>query len=57
MTKTGLFIIAILCFACTGNQQALKIKGSDTEVNLVVKLAEEFHTINKDAYVSISGGG
>jgi phosphate transport system substrate-binding protein len=57
MTKTGLFTIAILCFACTGNQQALKIKGSDTEVNLVVKLAEEFHTINKDAYVSISGGG
>jgi len=57
MTKTGLFIALFLLFSCTGNQQALKIKGSDTEVNLVVKLAEEFHTINKDAYVSISGGG
>ena len=57
MTKTGLFIVVFFLFSCVGNQQALKIKGSDTEVNLVVKLAEEFHTINKDAYVSISGGG
>ncbi len=57
MPKTGLFIVACLFFSCNGNQQALKIKGSDTEVNLVVKLAEAFHATNKDAYISISGGG
>jgi phosphate transport system substrate-binding protein len=57
MTKSGLIFALFFLFSCSGNQQTLKIKGSDTEVNLVVKLAEEFHTINKDAYVSISGGG
>jgi phosphate transport system substrate-binding protein len=57
MFKPGLFIAFCLCLACSGNQQALKIKGSDTEVNLVVKLAEDFHKKNKDFYVSISGGG
>jgi phosphate transport system substrate-binding protein len=57
MTKSGFIITVFFLFSCAGNQRALKIKGSDTEVNLVVKLAEEFHTINKDAYVSISGGG
>jgi phosphate transport system substrate-binding protein len=34
-----------------------KIKGSDTEVNLAVVLAEQFHSVNKDVLVSISGGG
>ena len=57
MTKTSLLILTCVFFSCSGNQQALKIKGSDTEVNLVVKLAEEFHGTNKDAYISISGGG
>jgi phosphate transport system substrate-binding protein len=57
MAKSGLLIAVGFLLSCSGNQQALKIKGSDTEVNLVVKLAEEFHAINKEAYVSISGGG
>ncbi len=35
----------------------IKIKGSDTEVNLAVQLAESFHIINPDLFVSISGGG
>jgi phosphate transport system substrate-binding protein len=52
-TLAGLFLLT----SCTGHQKTLKIKGSDTEVNLVVELAEHFHQANPDFYVSISGGG
>ncbi len=47
----------IILFGCRENNQAIKIKGSDTEVNLVVRLAEDFHKVNPKFYVSISGGG
>lgn len=43
--------------ACTPDAKTIKIKGSDTEVNLVVSLAEAFHLENKEALISISGGG
>jgi phosphate transport system substrate-binding protein len=43
--------------SCSEEIQTLKIKGSDTEVNLVTELAESFHKSNKTSYLSISGGG
>ena len=48
--------ILLSLIACT-NRKVIKIKGSDTEVNLVVNLAEAFHEIDPDFKVSISGGG
>lgn len=49
----GLFILLVSCT----QDNTIKIKGSDTEVNLAVQLAEAFHTQNKTVFVSISGGG
>lgn len=50
-------IILVLLTACTSNFGTIKIKGSDTEVNLAVLLAEEFHSKNDSVLVSVSGGG
>jgi phosphate transport system substrate-binding protein len=54
-----LFFITLffLVTSCSEEIQTLKIKGSDTEVNLVTELAESFHKSNKTSYLSISGGG
>lgn len=52
-----LILITILFFACSSNDNGIKIKGSDTEVNLSVLLAEQFHEKNDEVLVSISGGG
>lgn len=52
------FLILIsLVAACTSENETIKIKGSDTEVNLAVLLAEEFHTHRPELLVSVSGGG
>ena len=51
-----LLSILLLFFSCTQNP-TIKIKGSDTEVNLVVQLAETFHENDNRILVSISGGG
>jgi len=48
--------ILILC-SCSRENNTIKIKGSDTEVNLAVLLAENFHEANSEVFVSISGGG
>lgn len=49
--------LIVLLFSCSAETGTIKIKGSDTEVNLAVQLAESFHEINSDVFVSISGGG
>ena len=36
---------------------AIKIKGSDTEVNLVLQLVEQFHEVGAGHFISVSGGG
>lgn len=46
-----------LFLSCGQDDRTIKIKGSDTEVNLSVQLAETFHVVNPDVFVSISGGG
>jgi phosphate transport system substrate-binding protein len=49
--------LIILLISCSRGHETIKIKGSDTEVNLAVQLAESFHKINPGVFVSISGGG
>lgn len=53
------FILSLSLFfaACSHKDETVKIKGSDTEVNLAVQLAESFHIFNPKLFVSISGGG
>ncbi len=49
--------LVIFLFSCSHDNKTIKIKGSDTEVNLAVQLAESFHQTNSGVFVSISGGG
>ena len=49
--------VMVLLFSCSQESKTIKLKGSDTEVNLAVQLAESFQIINPDVFVSISGGG
>lgn len=53
----SLFIVVLLLFSCKSDNNTIRIKGSDTEVNLVADISESFHTINPKLLVSISGGG
>ena len=55
--KVRLFCLLVLLGSCTGNNRAIKVKGSDTEVNLAVTLAEHFYQVNSHFCVAISGGG
>lgn len=53
-------VILCCCLAlasCSGHNRNVKIKGSDTEVNLAVLLAEDFHKVNDTLTLSVSGGG
>lgn len=43
--------------ACSRSKNSIKIKGSDTEVNLTVLMAESFHEVNTNNFISICGGG
>jgi len=51
------WLLMLLLLACSSNNKAIKVKGSDTEVNLAVNLAENFYKVNDDFSVAISGGG
>ncbi len=50
-------LIVSIVSSCNGSTETIKIKGSDTEVNLAARLAEDFHKIDKRYSISISGGG
>jgi phosphate transport system substrate-binding protein len=52
-----IFFLVVLLSSCSQDNKTIKVKGSDTEVNLAVQLAESFHQINPEVFVSISGGG
>lgn len=43
--------------SCSNSDRAIKVKGSDTEVNLAVTLAENFYRVNDKLVIAISGGG
>jgi phosphate transport system substrate-binding protein len=49
--------LMLLITACSDNNKTIKVKGSDTEVNLAVDLAENFYKVNDDFSLAISGGG
>jgi len=55
--KVIIFSVLVFLVSCSTDQDVIKIKGSDTEVNLAVQLAESFHHKNPTIFVSISGGG
>jgi phosphate transport system substrate-binding protein len=55
--RYSLCFFLILLLSCSTKQKAVKIKGSDTEVNLAVVLAEHFYKTNGQHSLSISGGG
>ncbi|MGB4772617.1 MAG: substrate-binding domain-containing protein [Chitinophagaceae bacterium] len=50
-------ILLLSLIGCNKGRGSLKIKGSDTEVNLVATLAEAYSSTNKQSFLSISGGG
>jgi len=54
---TILWLLFLASVACTRNNRSISIKGSDTEVNITVQLAEAFHTIYPGYFLSVSGGG
>ncbi|MCF8449670.1 MAG: PstS family phosphate ABC transporter substrate-binding protein [Taibaiella sp.] len=49
--------LLLLFVSCSNDEKSIKIKGSDTEVNLAVVVAESFHIHKPEISVSISGGG
>lgn len=55
--RLPVLILVFFLYSCNSKIESLKIKGSDTEVNLAVLLAEEFHAQNQNVLISISGGG
>ncbi len=52
-----MLLVVSNCVSCNSTNETIKIKGSDTEVNLSVQLAEAFHVEQKSIFISISGGG
>ncbi|KGE12953.1 PstS family phosphate ABC transporter substrate-binding protein [Sphingobacterium deserti] len=51
-------LLAFECLlGCKPDNPAIKMKGSDTEVNLAVNLAEKFTQVDQTFNIAISGGG
>jgi len=55
--KSLLMLLAFLLLACGDQNHSIKMKGSDTEVNLAVNLAEQYTTEDAAFSIAISGGG
>ncbi len=55
--KKLLVVIGLFSFFACSKNSSVKMKGSDTEVNLAVNLAEKYTEMNKDFSIAISGGG
>ncbi|MEM1321622.1 MAG: phosphate ABC transporter substrate-binding protein [Bacteroidota bacterium] len=52
----GLVVLTLL--SCSGREyESVVIRGSDTEVNLVLRLAEEFMDQHSDVSIAVTGGG
>lgn len=53
-----LLLYSFIISSCSDQEdKTIKIKGSDTEVNLAVNLAEQFDKIDHTYSISVSGGG
>lgn len=57
MERFHFLLFFLLITSCSDEHSYIKVKGSDTEVNLAVSLAEHFYKTNDHFSVSISGGG
>ncbi len=65
MKKDLLFKVMLICLcttlgifsSCSSKDNSIKMKGSDTEVNLAVNLAEKFTEVDPNFSIAISGGG
>ncbi len=56
----GILVVASMFLASAVNanaQDMLQIKGSDTLINLVQRLAEEYMEKNPERYIAVTGGG
>jgi phosphate transport system substrate-binding protein len=51
------FLSVFLLISCGDKDHSIKMKGSDTEVNLAVNLAEQYTEIDPGFSIAISGGG
>lgn len=56
LTYLGVVVLTVV-YSCTSKDHSIKMKGSDTEVNLAVNLAEKFTAIDPSFSIAISGGG
>ena len=54
---TSLIIVTLMCTCTVFASDMLQIKGSDTLINLVQKLSEEYMNENPQKFVSVTGGG
>ncbi|TYR32996.1 phosphate ABC transporter substrate-binding protein [Sphingobacterium phlebotomi] len=50
-------LVTLLSISCSNSSNSIKMKGSDTEVNLAVNLAEQFTEQDPTFSIAISGGG
>ena len=50
-------MLGTILTSCSKKDNAIKMKGSDTEVNLAINLAEKFTELDDEFSISISGGG
>ena len=52
-----ILMLGTILTSCSKKDNAIKMKGSDTEVNLAINLAEKFTELDDEFSISISGGG
>lgn len=52
-----ILMLGAILSSCSKKDNAIKMKGSDTEVNLAINLAEKFTELDDEFSISISGGG
>lgn len=57
LSKMGIVAAGLVMFAGTASADMIQIKGSDTIVNLVQKLAEVYMQKNPSVKISVTGGG
>ncbi|WP_312790062.1 substrate-binding domain-containing protein [Sphingobacterium sp.] len=57
LVSNALISFSILFWSCGDNDHTIKMKGSDTEVNLAVNLAEAYNQTDPAFSMAISGGG
>lgn len=58
MSRLMFFPVMLLFLQCNNRHvETITVKGSDTEVNLVLQLAEAFMATDPDVSISITGGG